>query len=94
MQEFDNVSEYAGYISDEFYYSTRYFAVTFTSDDEVERVITSHTAAVEPTQAVTYANTVMKRWFKFGSYDDYYYMVSPLKIDSVGVRRSARVFKN
>ena len=66
----------SGYISDEFYYSTRYFAVTFTSDDEVERVITSHTAAVEPTQAVTYANTVMKRWFKFGSYDDYYYMVA------------------
>lgn len=66
----------SGYISDEFYYSTRYFAVTFTKDGAVERVITSHTAAVEPSQAVTYANTVMKRWFKFGSYDDYYYMVA------------------
>ncbi len=64
------------YISDEFYYSTRYFAVTFTETGELERVITSHTAAVESDQAVTYANTVMKRWFKFGSYDDYYYMVS------------------
>ena len=66
----------SGYISDEFYYSTRYFAVTFNEDGEVEKVITSHTAAVESNQAVTYANTVMKRWFKFGSYDDYYYMVS------------------
>ena len=66
----------SGYTSDEFYYSTRYFAVTFTEDGEVERVITSHTAAVEPSQAVTYANTVMKRWFKFGSYEDYYYMVA------------------
>jgi signal transduction histidine kinase len=64
------------YISDEFYYSTRYFAVTYTEDGEVEKVITSHTAAVEADQAVTYANTVMQRWFKFGSYDDYYYMVA------------------
>ena len=64
------------YISDEFYYSTRYFAVTFDESGSVEKVITSHTAAVEPSQAVTYANTVMKRWFKFGSYDDYYSMVS------------------
>jgi len=64
------------YFSDEFYYSTRYFAVTFTEEGDVERVITSHTAAVEGNQAVTYANTVMKRWLKFGSYDDYYYMVA------------------
>lgn len=66
----------SGYISDEFYYSTRYFAVTFNENKDVERVITSHTAAVESSQAVTYANTVMNRWFKFGSYDDYYYMVA------------------
>ena len=66
----------SGYVSDEFYYSTRYFAVTFSEDGNVDRVITSHTAAVEANQAVTYANTVMKRWFKFGSYDDYYYMVA------------------
>ena len=64
------------YASPEFAYSTRYFAVTFDESGSVEKVITSHTAAVEPSQAVTYANTVMKRWFKFGSYDDYYYMVS------------------
>lgn len=49
----------SGYISDEFYYSTRYFAVTFNENKDVERVITSHTAAVESSQAVTYANTVM-----------------------------------
>ena len=66
----------SGYISDEFYYSTRYFAVTFNENKDVERVITSHTAAVESSQAVTYANTVMNRWFRFGSYDDYYYMVA------------------
>ena len=68
------------YISDEFYYSTRYFAVTYTEDGSVERVITSHTTAVESDQAVTYANTVMKRWFKFGSYDDYYYMVAEREV--------------
>ncbi len=66
----------SGYISEEFYYSTRYFAVTYTPDKEVERVITSHTAAVETDQAVTYANTVLRRFFKFGSYNDYYYLVS------------------
>ena len=65
------------YVSEEFYYATRYFAVTFTEDGQVERVITSHTAAVEASQAITYANTVMKRFFKFGNYDDsYYYMVA------------------
>ena len=36
----------SGYISDEFYYSTRYFAVTFDESGSVEKVITSHTAAV------------------------------------------------
>ena len=65
-----------GYESDEFYYSTRYFAVTFSENGDVDKVITSHTAAVEAEQAVTYANTVMNRWFKFGSYNDYYYMVA------------------
>jgi len=74
LEEFFGVE--SGYISDEFYYSTRYFAVTYDQTGEVEKVITSHTAAVEGDEAVTYANTVMRRWFKFGCYDDYYYMVS------------------
>ena len=64
------------YISDEFYYSTRYFAVLYDENDELESVITSHTAAVEADQAVTYANTVRDRFFNFGSYDDYYYLVA------------------
>lgn len=64
------------YFSDEFYYSTRYFAVLYDENGDVESVVTSHTAAVEAEQAVVYANTVMKRWFSFGSYDDYYYMVA------------------
>ncbi len=70
---FGTVGEYT---SDEFYYSTRYFAVLYDESGDVENVITSHTAEVDAESAVVYANTVMGRWFDFGSYDKYYYYVT------------------
>ncbi len=74
LQKFFGVE--SEYFSNEFYYSARYFAVTYDKNGEVDSVITNHTAEVDADQAVTYANTVLTRWFSFGSYDDYYYMVA------------------
>ncbi|MCR5715946.1 MAG: HAMP domain-containing histidine kinase [Lachnospiraceae bacterium] len=67
------------YFSEDFYYATRYFAVLYDENGEVMHVVTSHMAAIESEQALLYANTVMNRWFTFGSFDDFYYMVDDLE---------------
>lgn len=65
------------YKSNEFYYSARYFAVLYDEDEQtVDEVITSHIAEIDSESAVEYANKVKDRWFDFGNYGKYYYLVS------------------
>lgn len=66
----------SNYNSPEFFYATRYFAVTYDADGSVDDVITNHIAAIEKQEAVQYADRVRKGWRRFGSYGDYYYQVS------------------
>lgn len=64
------------YRSPEFFYSTRYFSVIFDENGSVDNVLTSHIAAIDRTEAVSYAERVLEDGRKFGSYGDYYYQSS------------------
>jgi len=61
--------------SKEFSYTTRYFAVIFDEDGSVRDVQTSHIAAVSRDDAIYYAQLAQKRFFRFGTYGVYYYLV-------------------
>ena len=64
--------------SPEFLYSTRYFAVRFDQDERVTDVVTSRIAAFSDEQAEEYARSALHRFWRFGSYGVYYYLVSNL----------------
>ena len=57
----------------EYIYTTRYFAVLFDADQQVEEVKTSHIAHIDEEQAEEYARIALTRFFKFGSFGRYYY---------------------
>ena len=60
----------------EFRYQTRYFSVVLDADGNEVSANTDNIAAIDESQAVSYAQIASKRFFKFGSYGDYYYEVS------------------
>lgn len=60
--------------SPEFPYSTRYFAVIFDKDGNVDSLKTSHIAAVTESLATVYAEKVLNNYFAFGKYGDFYYL--------------------
>ena len=62
--------------SEDFVYGTRYFAVLFDTEDQVESVKTSHIAAFDEAEAEKYARLAKKRFLGFGSFGTYYYRVA------------------
>ena len=60
-------------------YSTRYFAVLFDTDGKIEEVITSHIASIDKATAEQYAQFVLHRHIRFGSFGRYYYQVAERK---------------
>ena len=63
-----------GYDTPEFFYTTRYFAVLYDENDAVTDVIVNHISSVDSDSAVELASQARKRFFKFGSFGDYYYL--------------------
>ncbi len=63
-----------GYNSPEFFYSTRYFAVLYDEEDMVSDVVVNHIASVDSDMAVELAEQARNRFFRFGSFGDYYYL--------------------
>ena len=57
-------------------YSTRYFAVLFDTEGEIEKVITSHITSIDEPTAEQYAQLVLHRQNHFGSFGRYYYQVA------------------
>ncbi len=57
----------------DYIYTTRYFAVLFDENDNIEEVKTSHIAHIDEEQAEEYGLIALKRFFKFGSFGRYYY---------------------
>ena len=57
-------------------YSTRYFAVLFSPENDIEKVITSHTASISEDTAMHYAEFVLNSPRRFGSFGRYYYQVA------------------
>ncbi len=72
------VGDITGQTADSFY-STRYFAVLFDTDDEVEKVITSHIASIDKETAEHYAQIVLQKQKRFGSFGRYYYHIAERK---------------
>ena len=64
------------YGSPEFLYSTRYFAVLFDENMEVEDVKTNYIASVEAAEAKEYARIALRRLGSFGKEGIYYYKVA------------------
>jgi len=64
------------YGSPEFLYSTRYFAVLFDENMEVEDVKTNYIASVEAAEAQEYARIALHRLGSFGKEGIYYYKVA------------------
>ena len=62
--------------SPEFRYQTRYFSVVLDDEGNEVSANTKNIAAVDEDTAVSYAQLVYRRFFKFGSYKDYYYETS------------------
>ncbi len=60
----------------EFRYSTRYFAVLYDEDGNMESVKTNHIAAVAADEAKQYGELAIRKHFSFGSYGHYYYLVT------------------
>ena len=56
--------------------STRYFAILYDEDGEIEKVLTNRIAAIKEDEAVVYAQMALKQHFKFGSFGTYYYYVA------------------
>ncbi|MBQ7678240.1 MAG: GHKL domain-containing protein [Butyrivibrio sp.] len=63
-----------GYSSPEFYYTTRYFAVLYDTEGVVEDVIVNHISSVDSDTALELAEQAGKRFFRFGSFGNYYYL--------------------
>ena len=61
--------------SEDFAVRTRYFAVLFDENDEVDEVKSRHMANVDDDKAEYYARLVRKRLFRLGSFGKYYYYV-------------------
>ena len=59
----------------DFIYTTRFFAVLFSADDELEQVKTTHIAYIDDAQAEEYARIALRRRIHFGSFGRYYYYV-------------------
>ena len=64
------------YGSPEFLYSTRYFAVLFDENMEVEDIKTNYIASVEAAEAQEYARIALHRLGSFGKEGIYYYKVA------------------
>ncbi|MCR5788670.1 MAG: HAMP domain-containing histidine kinase [Lachnospiraceae bacterium] len=60
----------------EFYYSNRYFAILYNENDQIENVITNHTAVVSEEEAAIYGEAALNDPSGFGRYSDYYYQVA------------------
>lgn len=63
------------YDSPDFFYSTRYFAVSFDENGETENVILSHIASVDEDVAEEFARYTAEGVIPFGRFDDFYYLV-------------------
>ena len=75
LQKIFGIGQWA-YSSAEFKYATRYFAVLFDENGNVTDVKTNHIASVEKETAKEYARIALTQFFRFGSFDDYYYEVA------------------
>ena len=64
------------YGSPEFLYSTRYFAVLFDEEMQVEAVKTNYIASVAEKEAVEYATAALRSNIKFGKNGIFYYRVA------------------
>lgn len=62
--------------SPEFYYSTRYFAVLYDENGEIDEVITNHIAAVTDSEAKEYGDAAKEKNQSFGRNGVYYYEVA------------------
>ncbi len=60
----------------EFFYSNRYFAIIYDENDQIENVITNHTAVVSEEEAAIYGEAALDDSSGFGRYSDYYYQVT------------------
>ncbi|MCR4764316.1 MAG: GHKL domain-containing protein [Lachnospiraceae bacterium] len=63
-----------GYDSPEYFYTIRYFAVLYDENQAVDEVIVNHIASVDGDKAVKLADNAKKRFFRFGSFGNYYYL--------------------
>ncbi len=74
LDVFDQIfSTSSMYRSQEFQYSTRYFAVIIDENGNITEVNTSHIQAVSEEQAREYALEASEGWLDFGRFDTYYY---------------------
>ncbi len=71
LEEFFDFQTYTG--SPEFYYSTRFFSVAFSSNGEPTEVKTGHIAAADHDEAVEFAEYILSKSRNFGRSGDYYY---------------------
>jgi len=60
----------------EFYYTTRYFSIIYSTSGEISEVYTNHIAAVSETEAKAYGNAALYTGRNFGRDGDYYYKVA------------------
>ncbi|MCR5321902.1 MAG: HAMP domain-containing histidine kinase [Lachnospiraceae bacterium] len=63
-------------ISRDYLYTTRYFAVLYDADGNVDEINTEHIAYINDEQALNYSSQALEKFSKFGSYDRYYYKVA------------------
>ena len=63
-------------IAQDYMYTTRYFAVLYDSQGEIEAIKTDHLAFIDSSEAIELARQALGRFFKFGNHKRYYYMVS------------------
>lgn len=57
----------------DYFYTTRYFAVLFDENEQVEQVKTSHITYISEEQAEEYAHIALNKYLHFGSFGRYYY---------------------
>ena len=63
------------YLSPEFRFTTRYFAVKFDQEGKLLEIQDNHISSISEEEAEQYGRAALKRWKQFGRYKSYYYQV-------------------
>ena len=63
-------------ISQDYLYTTRFFAVIYDAEGNVSEIKTSHIAGIDTEKALEYADKALAGYFTYGNTDRYYYKVA------------------